>query len=93
MVRRRCSTRRRGRRRRDALTPTLLLHFSASLVLAHRDDYELMPLLVFFADIINVSGHRLSTAEIENALSMHMGVAETAGAFPPLPCLAPSMLT
>jgi acetyl-CoA synthetase len=32
------------------------------------------------ADVINVSGHRLSTAEIESALIMHKGVAETAGA-------------
>ncbi|KAK0447521.1 hypothetical protein EV421DRAFT_1926243 [Armillaria borealis] len=29
-------------------------------------------------DVINVSGHRLSTAEIESALVMHKGVAETA---------------
>lgn len=30
------------------------------------------------ADVINVSGHRLSTAEIESALITHAGVAETA---------------
>ncbi|KAJ7716034.1 acetate--CoA ligase [Mycena olivaceomarginata] len=29
-------------------------------------------------DVINVSGHRLSTAEIESALGMHRGAAETA---------------
>ena len=29
-------------------------------------------------DVINVSGHRLSTAEIESALITHAGVAETA---------------
>ena len=29
-------------------------------------------------DVINVSGHRLSTAEIESALLLHKGVAETA---------------
>lgn len=29
-------------------------------------------------DVINVSGHRLSTAEIESALILHRGVAETA---------------
>lgn len=29
-------------------------------------------------DVINVSGHRLSTAEIESALILHKGVAETA---------------
>ena len=34
-------------------------------------------------DVINVSGHRLSTAEIESALIMHKGVAETAGTFIP----------
>jgi acetyl-CoA synthetase len=28
--------------------------------------------------VINVSGHRLSTAEIESALGMHRGAAETA---------------
>ena len=28
--------------------------------------------------MINVSGHRLSTAEIESALILHKGVAETA---------------
>jgi len=34
--------------------------------------------MVCFVDVINVSGHRLSTAEIESALIMHAGVAETA---------------
>ncbi|KAJ7936036.1 hypothetical protein B0H13DRAFT_1946925, partial [Mycena leptocephala] len=29
-------------------------------------------------DVVNVSGHRLSTAEIESALIMHKGVVETA---------------
>lgn len=33
-------------------------------------------------DVINVSGHRLSTAEIESALITHPGVAETAGIIP-----------
>jgi acetyl-CoA synthetase len=28
--------------------------------------------------VINVSGHRLSTAEVESALILHKGVAETA---------------
>ncbi|KAI0040497.1 acetyl-CoA synthetase-like protein [Auriscalpium vulgare] len=32
----------------------------------------------FLADVINVSGHRLSTAEIESALILHPGVSETA---------------
>lgn len=36
---------------------------------------------LFRVDVINVSGHRLSTAEIESALIMHKGVAETAGTF------------
>jgi acetyl-CoA synthetase len=31
-----------------------------------------------YVDVINVSGHRLSTAEIESALICHPGVAETA---------------
>ncbi len=31
-----------------------------------------------YLDVINVSGHRLSTAEIESALIMHAGVAEMA---------------
>jgi acetyl-CoA synthetase len=31
-----------------------------------------------FEDVINVSGHRLSTAEIESALILHKGVAEAA---------------
>lgn len=30
------------------------------------------------SDVINVSGHRLSTAEIESALIVHAGVSETA---------------
>ena len=38
-------------------------------------------LFFFRVDVINVSGHRLSTAEIESALIMHKGVAETAGTF------------
>ncbi|KAJ7936082.1 hypothetical protein B0H13DRAFT_1946975, partial [Mycena leptocephala] len=32
-------------------------------------------------DVIDVSGHQLSTAKIESALIMHKGVAETAGAY------------
>ena len=35
-------------------------------------------LLTLGPDVINVSGHRLSTAEIESALILHKGVAETA---------------
>jgi hypothetical protein len=48
--------------------------------------YTLPPLRadtpLFPADVINVSGHRLSTA---SALIMHKGVADTAGALPPPP--------
>jgi acetyl-CoA synthetase len=29
-------------------------------------------------DVLNVSGHRIGTAEVENALSMHAGVVESA---------------
>jgi acetyl-CoA synthetase len=29
-------------------------------------------------DVINVSGHRIGTAEVENALNMHLGVVESA---------------
>ncbi|KAJ7936016.1 hypothetical protein B0H13DRAFT_2458105 [Mycena leptocephala] len=52
--------------------------FSTSLVLAHSDDPKLTPLLLICADVIDVSGHQLSTAKIESALIMHKGVAETA---------------
>ena len=38
----------------------------------------LSPKLTRPPDVINVSGHRLSTAEIESALILHKGVAETA---------------
>lgn len=33
---------------------------------------------MLISDVINVSGHRLSTAEVESALILHKGVAETA---------------
>jgi acyl-CoA synthetase (AMP-forming)/AMP-acid ligase II len=32
----------------------------------------------YITDVINVAGHRLSTAEIESALIVHPGVAEAA---------------
>jgi acetyl-CoA synthetase len=35
-------------------------------------------MLTACTDVINVSGHRLSTAEIESALIQHKGIAETA---------------
>lgn len=34
--------------------------------------------MCYLLDVINVSGHRISTAEIESALILHKGVAETA---------------
>ncbi len=37
-----------------------------------------VPPLTLITDVINVSGHRLSTAEIESALILHPGVAEAA---------------
>ena len=44
-------------------------------------------MLIPFKDVINVSGHHLSTAEIELVLIMHKGVSETAGAFQDIiPC-------
>jgi acyl-coenzyme A synthetase/AMP-(fatty) acid ligase len=52
-----------------------------------------MPLLLICADVIDVSGHQLSTAKIESALIMLKGIAQAAGVSPPLPCLAPSMMT
>jgi acetyl-CoA synthetase len=29
-------------------------------------------------DVLNVSGHRIGTAEVENAINMHLGVVESA---------------
>ncbi|KAJ7936030.1 hypothetical protein B0H13DRAFT_1853731 [Mycena leptocephala] len=63
-------------RRADAHPPSPLLHLTRPYP---PDNYELTSLLFFFADVVNVSGHRLSTAKIESALIMHMGVAQTAG--------------
>ena len=40
--------------------------------------YPYLTYLHCIADVINVSGHRLSTAEIESALLLHSGTAETA---------------
>ncbi|KAF7979822.1 hypothetical protein HWV62_40898 [Athelia sp. TMB] len=45
---------------------------------AARDDHGYIWIKGRIDDVINVSGHRLSTAEIESALIMHPGVAETA---------------
>ncbi|KAF7762362.1 hypothetical protein Agabi119p4_8955 [Agaricus bisporus var. burnettii] len=45
---------------------------------AARDEHGYIWIKGRVDDVINVSGHRLSTAEIESALIMHPGVAETA---------------
>lgn len=47
---------------------------------AGRDEHGYIWIKGRVDDVINVSGHRLSTAEIESALILHPGVAETAGA-------------
>ncbi|KZP20328.1 acetate--CoA ligase [Athelia psychrophila] len=45
---------------------------------AARDEHGYIWIKGRIDDVINVSGHRLSTAEIESALIVHPGVAETA---------------
>ncbi|KAI0719794.1 acetyl-coenzyme a synthetase [Cerioporus squamosus] len=45
---------------------------------AARDEHGYIWIKGRVDDVINVSGHRLSTAEIESALITHAGVAETA---------------
>ncbi|KAH9974158.1 acetate--CoA ligase [Lactifluus volemus] len=45
---------------------------------AARDEHGYIWIKGRVDDVINVSGHRLSTAEIESALIQHHGVAETA---------------
>jgi hypothetical protein len=55
---------------RDVLMVRSSVIFTSSLRLPSR-----------IVDVINVAGHRLSTAEIESALILHKGVAETAGKF------------
>jgi acetyl-CoA synthetase len=45
---------------------------------AARDEHGYIWIKGRVDDVINVSGHRLSTAEIESALILHRGVAETA---------------
>lgn len=45
---------------------------------AARDEHGYIWIKGRIDDVINVSGHRLSTAEIESALILHPGVAETA---------------
>lgn len=48
---------------------------------ALRDEHGYIWIKGRVDDVINVSGHRMSTAEIESALITHKGVAETAGKF------------
>jgi acetyl-CoA synthetase len=45
---------------------------------ARRDQYGYYTILGRMDDVINVSGHRLSTAEMENILTQHPDVAEAA---------------
>ena len=45
---------------------------------AYRDEHGYIWIKGRIDDVINVSGHRLSTAEIESALILHRGAAETA---------------
>lgn len=45
---------------------------------ASRDEHGYIWIKGRMDDVINVSGHRLSTSEIEGALILHKGVAETA---------------
>jgi acetyl-CoA synthetase len=45
---------------------------------AARDEHGYIWIKGRVDDVINVSGHRLSTAEIESALIQHKGIAETA---------------
>ena len=61
----------KGRVDGSSFTSHHILFFSFDLT---NNDFKIL-------DVINVSGHRLSTAEIESALIMHKGVAETAGTF------------
>nr|XP_006822135.1 PREDICTED: acetyl-coenzyme A synthetase 2-like, mitochondrial-like [Saccoglossus kowalevskii] len=45
---------------------------------AHRDHYGYYLITGRMDDVINVSGHRLGTAEVEDAMDEHPAVAETA---------------
>lgn len=44
----------------------------------HRDENGFIHITGRMDDVINVSGHRLGTAEIEDAMDEHKDVAETA---------------
>ncbi len=44
----------------------------------HRDENEFYRITGRVDDVLNVSGHRIGTAEVENAINMHAGVVESA---------------
>ena len=52
------------------------LYFTGDGALKNKDGYYRITGRV--DDVLNVSGHRLGTAEIENAINMHAGVIESA---------------
>ena len=45
---------------------------------AYRDDNGFYRITGRVDDVLNVSGHRIGTAEVENAINMHTGVVESA---------------
>jgi acetyl-CoA synthetase len=45
---------------------------------AYRDDNGFYRITGRVDDVLNVSGHRIGTAEVENAINMHAGVVESA---------------
>jgi acetyl-CoA synthetase len=44
----------------------------------HRDENGYYRITGRVDDVLNVSGHRIGTAEVENAINMHAGVVESA---------------
>ncbi|KIC94734.1 acetate--CoA ligase [Flavihumibacter solisilvae] len=44
----------------------------------HRDEQGMYRITGRVDDVLNVSGHRIGTAEVENAINMHAGVVESA---------------
>lgn len=45
---------------------------------AYRDEHGMYRITGRVDDVLNVSGHRIGTAEVENAINMHHGVVESA---------------
>lgn len=45
---------------------------------AYRDEHGFYRITGRVDDVLNVSGHRIGTAEVENAINMHAGVVESA---------------